>query len=159
MALALKINDELDKGGQVKDVRGRFKGGDRIEYVIRKGRDKQQPLVERCDLTVRVDGLDDLDMIHYIRQSQRCLSKVLSFFLSDEVIKAVFETLRSTLFLRQNAQRSIIPEEERVASLKRSLEAAVRHMEEEDTTPPPSRTKKQRKLTDCFPTIKKPTLA
>jgi hypothetical protein len=110
-----RINRLISDG---KISRVRYQGGDSISYVIRRG---AGDVTSRAALCEEVGGLDDLDMVHYLDQTRRALNKVTAFFIAPAVETALYDTLRSTLFLRQNRQQSLLPEERRVGSLHRQL--------------------------------------
>ena len=115
-----RVNEEIDRGTR---KRAKLQGGDQITYVVRRG---DGDITSRVALVEDVGGLDDLDMLHYLDATQRALNKVLAFFLPPAVEKALYETIRTTLFLRQTRQRSIVGnEEDRCNLLKRRLQSVT----------------------------------
>jgi len=100
-----RVNATVDRGERARE---KFQGGDQITYVIKKG---DGDVTSRVALLEDVSCTDELDMMHYLQQTQRALNKVTAFFLPPRVETALYANIRSTLFLRQRQNRSLFAEE------------------------------------------------
>ena len=132
VALAEKINREITEGTRSR-AGGLFTGGDRVQYVIMKG---SGPVGNRVKLLEDCESLRDVDTLHVLEQTRRALSKFLQFFMTSKTERAVFEQLRSTLFLRQNRQHSLLDEGERRAKMVRAVGECLAEEEGKSETQP-----------------------
>ena len=116
VALMLRTNAEIERGER---QRCKFVGGDQILYTIAAGKGD---ITSRAVLLEDCTSLDDIDMMHFLTSAQRSLSNVLQFFMDERARDALFDTLGSTLYLRQNRMASLLTDEQRLRRLKRRFE-------------------------------------
>lgn len=149
VVLMTRINREVDAG---TISRQKFNGGDQITYVIRSG---DGDITSRAELPERVASLDNIDMLHYLTAAQRALNKLTAFFLPASVEAALYATIRSTLFLRQTGNNSLLDSTVRLDALQASVAAAVA-LKRKPAATAPVRSFRQRTLTMAKQTVKHP---